>query len=493
MGIDSSIALQTKQPAPPDQIGQAVQAYTLKSAMLSSQKVEQDMRDQSALKTVFADPQAFDVDPSSGVPVPKPATMQKLYEISPSAAQKMGEATMKMRADQQKQQELALKMRKEYVDQAGPTLATLASEYETLSKGGDKDAAWAALKPKVDAANQQFEGLAKRAGVPFKPISDADHLMQGAGQWSKYAENRMKAVQPQTPHEKQTETNQVEAAKREELRITQGDRRLDLTERRTSAAERRAAAAEDRANAAISDKAPKGDFSKTGKDFLETIDPADRKLVEKLANFEIDPKTLSTRGGEREKYLRMASQFDPNFDQKNYNTQSQAINKFATGQQGNTVRSLNVAIEHMDTARRLGAALNNKDIPLFNKVANELATQLGKPTPTSFNAVKEIVADEVVKGVIGGAGALQDREAAAKKIRDASSPAQLNAVFDSWTELLGGQLKGLERQYEGATSRKDFRNRFVTPRAKEAIEKVGGGGGGAGTVLRFDAQGNPIK
>lgn len=211
-----------------------------------------------------------------------------------------------------------------------------------------------------------------------------------------------------------------------------------------------------------------GDFQKTGDDFLQTIPEQDRAFVKKLANYDIDPKTLSTKGGEREKYLRMAVQANPDFDQKNYNAIYNAVNRFATGKQGDTVRSLNVAIEHMDTARRLGDALKNGDIPLVNKWANQFAEQTGKAAPTNFDAVKEIVADEVTKGVIGGAGALQDRAAAAAKIRNSSSPEQMNGVLNNWTQLLGGQLKGLEKQYEGATTRKDFKTRYLTPRAMAA-------------------------
>jgi len=207
----------------------------------------------------------------------------------------------------------------------------------------------------------------------------------------------------------------------------------------------------------------------TGPDYLKTLDPGMANLVKKVANYDIDPKTFSTRGGQREQILAHVAQFDPSYDQKNYNATSQAINKFATGPQGNTARSLNVAIEHMDTARRLGAALQNGDLPVANKLSQAIAEQTGKPAPTNFDAVKEIVADEVVKGVIGGAGALEDRRAAAEKIKRASSPAQMNGVLDSWTELMAGQLKGLEKQYEGSTRRKDFRERYLTPRALEAL------------------------
>lgn len=195
MPIDPSIPLSVQQPKAPDMIGDTMRAFTLKSAMMQSKQAEQQMADQAALKAVLSDPNAFDIDPQSGVPIPKPETMKALYAQSPTAAMKLGEGTLKMREAQTKQREQAMKMRKEYVEQAGPTLATLASEYEQAAAKGDKSAAWAAIQPKVEAANAQFEPLAKQAGVEFQPIKDADHLLQGAGQWSKYAEHRMKGME----------------------------------------------------------------------------------------------------------------------------------------------------------------------------------------------------------------------------------------------------------------------------------------------------------
>lgn len=222
---------------------------------------------------------------------------------------------------------------------------------------------------------------------------------------------------------------------------------------------------------------PAGDFTKRGEEYLRTLEPQDQALVQKVANYEIDPKTLSVLGGRRERVLSMVSQFDPSFDQKNYNTQYNAINRFATGPQGNTVRNLNVAIEHMDTARRMGDALNNGNLQAFNAAAQEYAKQTGSTAPTNFEAVKDILANEVVKGIIGGQSALQDRQEMAAKIKRSSSPQQLNGALDAWTELLGGQLKGLEQQYVGATGRSgdDFRKKYITPRALQAISAVGGG------------------
>lgn len=212
-----------------------------------------------------------------------------------------------------------------------------------------------------------------------------------------------------------------------------------------------------------------GDFTKSGSDFLNTIPEADRTLIKKLANYDIDPKTLSTKGGHRERMLSLVTQYDPTYDDTQYANKRRAITQFGTGPQGNTVRSLNVAIEHIDTLQRAADALKNTDLPAFNKVANEIATFTGKSPPNTFEGLRDMVANEVVKGTIGNAGALQDRAQAAEKVKAAASPKQLSELFNGWTELMGGQVKGLERQYEASTRNKDFRDRYLTPRTQAAI------------------------
>jgi hypothetical protein len=86
MPIDASIPLSGNKS--PDLLDMAGKAYTLKSAMLQSQQVEQKMKDDADLKRVLSDPAGFETDPQSGIPIPKPETMKSLYGINPSAAQK---------------------------------------------------------------------------------------------------------------------------------------------------------------------------------------------------------------------------------------------------------------------------------------------------------------------------------------------------------------------------------------------------------------------
>jgi len=133
------------------------------------------------------------------------------------------------------------------------------------------------------------------------------------------------------------------------------------------------------------------------------------------------------------------------------------------------VRSFNVATQHLDTLGKAADALKNGDIPAFNMVANAYEKQTGQKAPTDFNAVKRIVGDEIVKAIVGGQNALADRQDAADAVAAANSPEQLFGVIKQYKELMGGQLAGLEKQYESSTKKKDFRERFLTPEAKKEI------------------------
>lgn len=152
--------------------------------------------------------------------------------------------------------------------------------------------------------------------------------------------------------------------------------------------------------------------------------------------------------------------------------QIKATRDFATGQQGNQVRSLNVSIAHLDTLGKLGDALNNGDVQLLNKVKNAYTQQFGGEAPTDFNSAKQIVSDEIVKAILNTGGGVSDREEAAKQISSASSPAQLTGVINTYKQLLAGQMHGLRQQYETGTGKKDFESKLrpETLAAMKAVE-----------------------
>ena len=151
-------------------------------------------------------------------------------------------------------------------------------------------------------------------------------------------------------------------------------------------------------------------------------------------------------------------------------TRQKILKDFSTGQQGKAVTAFNTAIDHLDTIKALGNALNNGDIQLANKIKNTAAAWTGNADVTNLDAAKQIVGQEVVKAIVANGGGQAEREEAANHISRISSPAQLSGYIETTQKLMGGQLRSLELQYEGS-KRKDFREKLL-PRSKAVLESL---------------------
>ena len=141
---------------------------------------------------------------------------------------------------------------------------------------------------------------------------------------------------------------------------------------------------------------------------------------------------------------------------QDFHSQSAALTKFTSGPQGNAIRSFNVLVDHLGVLGNAVDALKNGNTRIFNQLGQYYAQQTGNPAPTNFDATKAIVGDELIKAIIGGGGALGDREEVKRAIDKANSPAQLRGVIEQYRKLAVGQLQGLKKQYESGTGREDF-------------------------------------
>ena len=166
----------------------------------------------------------------------------------------------------------------------------------------------------------------------------------------------------------------------------------------------------------------------------------------------------------------IAGQTGKPFDPTVFKNRQEVETAFTKGKQSDVVRSMNVAIDHLDTMNEAAKALKNGQIPLFNDIANKFAKNTGQPAPTNFDAIKTLVGSEVAKAVAGGATALGDREEIRAEINNARSPAQLAGVIDRYQKLLAGQMNGLKTQYESGGGRRWEEK--INPRTKEVLGRM---------------------
>lgn len=154
-------------------------------------------------------------------------------------------------------------------------------------------------------------------------------------------------------------------------------------------------------------------------------------------------------------------------------SRGKAVKDFSTGIQGRQVNAFNTAIDHLGTMDKLSDALNNGDLKAINSLGNIIARQTGQPAPTNFDAAKQIVTAEVIKAVVASGGGVTERQEAERNFAAANSPDQLKGIINTYKQLLGGQLKSLNLQYENTTGRKDFDNK-LTGDAKAELQKLRG-------------------
>jgi hypothetical protein len=192
---------------------------------------------------------------------------------------------------------------------------------------------------------------------------------------------------------------------------------------------------------------------------------ADRATAKNIAEGNLPPLT----GPNSTRIMNEVIAMKPDFKANDYGLQTSAVKAFNQGIQGNKVRSLNVVMEHFNTLEKAADALQSGDVRAINAVSQYIQTQTGKPAPGNFNAVKEILADEIVAAVVPGTGALADRVALKKTILASASPEQLKGVVANYKELIGGQLTGLEKQYSAGTGRADFKSRYLTSAAVQGL------------------------
>lgn len=189
-----------------------------------------------------------------------------------------------------------------------------------------------------------------------------------------------------------------------------------------------------------------------------------------ISNYQQSPLgSMAMRSPYGQAVMAKVMELNPDYQANEFGARSKAYKDFATGKQGTQVASFNRSFAHLDTLSKLSEAMSNGDVPLINKLGNAFAAHTGKAAPMNFDAAKKVVADEIVKAIVGSGGGVADREEAARTINNAASPAQLAGVIETYKELIGGQLTSLQQQYEQSTGRKDFQ-RMLSPEVIQYAE-----------------------
>ena len=439
----------------------------LKEQAIALRQAQQQEQSQNALRKLYATPGA--IDPKTGQPTPQ--AMQQIMAIDPDTGMKLRQQSLE---DQVKQAELAhdqSEIGSKVFDIYGKAASSSVDAYNAAIKAGKNpnDAAAAARA----ARNSVIQG----SGGIINPDQAAK---VEASPWDLQQATALAGTDKEWVTEKNTDRRLTDTENRDAQRQADEDRRLELLAGRQQTTD-------------------SGKWDHTFKDengnIVEqnSVTGAFRDVNQKP----VFPKSLTPISGQprsaqamsvaafKDEYRRENGKDPSAEDIQKFMAQGTALSKaardWATGPQGNTARSLDVAVSHIGVLDDLVKGLKNGDVNLLNAAKNRFTQEFGGEAPNDFNAAKGIVSDEILKAVLGsGAGSQADREELQKQFSAAQSPEQLEGVIRTAEKLMSGQLQGLRRQYKRTTGGDDFDDNFLSDQTRKVLEGNSEGGGSPG-------------
>lgn len=197
----------------------------------------------------------------------------------------------------------------------------------------------------------------------------------------------------------------------------------------------------------------------TGESFLKTVPNAqDRSLIKQLTQYDLDPGKLSAKGGNRERLLALAEQFDPDYKAALYAPRAAALKEFTSGGQTSPAAIItngNTAIQHLGRMSELADKLGgtNKGWILNGAInwANvTLEDMKNNPDLARFKGAQDRFVEEATKFYRGVGGNKSDIDRALHILTAAQSPEARQAAIQEQAELMGSKINALQDRFKSA-------------------------------------------
>lgn len=228
-----------------------------------------------------------------------------------------------------------------------------------------------------------------------------------------------------------------------------------------------------------------------GDEFLKAVPPA---LVAQVKAYAEGRKQFPQGFAEKSPYfqalMQIVGQYDPSFDQVNYNGRAKTYASFAGGPDAEKVKNINQTLHH---AGQLGEAIDKLDnfngmaTPL-NHVVNPVEEFFGDSRPGVFKQKAQAVASELRKVYAGSSGGgLTELKKWEESLPVNASKKQQMDFLRSGMELLNGALSAMQEKYQTGMGPHADVGKLLKPEARAILEKLAPGALGTPTAAKAEA------
>ena len=218
-----------------------------------------------------------------------------------------------------------------------------------------------------------------------------------------------------------------------------------------------------------------GDITKTGEEYLQTLDPSLAKQVKMLAEGRrAFPTGAALRNPSTMQLIAAATQYDPQLDAANAATRVATRKDFTSGMSARNLTALNTAVGHLATLRKLSTELNNSNFPAVNTFVNYLQSeQLGDPRVRNYKTAAMAFAGELAKVFKGtGAPSLTELKDWEEQLDENMSPAQFEGFVETAADLLGSRINAVGDTYNRGLNTSAEPITLLSPHAQELFDTI---------------------
>lgn len=216
-----------------------------------------------------------------------------------------------------------------------------------------------------------------------------------------------------------------------------------------------------------------------GPDYLKTLAPNIATQVQALADGRMQfPSGFALTKPFWQQMIAAVGQYDPTFNQSDYNARAKTRAQFTSGAQAKNVTSYNTAIGHLEQMDKSIDELGNTPFEWWNKAAQWVGRQTGDPhtqaAVADFTAAKGALASELTTAFRGSSGAVADVDYWQKQLDQAESPTALRQTVRRAAGLLSSRIDALNESYNTGMGTSNQTAPGLSPRAAVALAKLQG-------------------
>lgn len=215
-----------------------------------------------------------------------------------------------------------------------------------------------------------------------------------------------------------------------------------------------------------------------------------------IAEYRIPPPAArSMATGPGKALMDQVLRLNPDYRGEEFPTRQKMRTAFTSGPQGQTLNSLNTAIEHLDQFVDAAKALDNGSFTPGNAAYNALREAFGSTAPTNFKGIKTIMSGELASAFKKSGATDTEIHNVEQSIKDSNSAQQLIEYATKVAiPALGSKANAFGEQYESVMG-KGSGSQLLSGSARKVLSKHGydpehptmGGAPAAGGTVKMKA------